>query len=394
MENNWENNLSKACESYSEAAPEGLWSAVSGTLARQRRRRVAAAWSAGAFASAAVLLALLLLPDRSATLHQSQCRSLPLVAEVSVDCPVPPARALRTAVREMNPSTAEEISPEILDEASSAPESEAPQKTREDRRAPVQVCPEQIDDPFAGDLPSVKMRSDRRLALNMSLSNSPSLSLLSEGYSAMYGSGVNSLLSSQSTASAAVTNLFSGVLLDNNFCKVGTEVRHYQPVRLGLSLAYEFASRFSLVSGLAYTCLVSDMTSGTSDSYYDTRQTLHYVGVPLSLSWSMPLADKFDLYLSAGGMVEKCIAGRSLTSFVQDGRVTGGESDRMSVRPLQWSAKASAGLLWRFSAHLGLYVEPGVVRYFDNGSYVESLYSDRPLNFDLTLGLRFDLGNK
>ena len=394
MENNWENNLSKACESYSEAAPEGLWSAVSGTLARQRRRRVAAAWSAGAFASAAVLLAVLLLPDRPATLHLSPYRSMPLVAEASVDCPVPTARALRPAFREMKPSPAGEASPEIREEAASAPESEAPQETGEERRESVQVCPEQIDDPFAEEVPSVKKRSDRRLALNLSLSGSPSSSLSGAGYRAMYGSGVSSLLASQAAANAAVANSFSNVLLDNNFREVGTDVRHYQPVRFGLSLAYEFAPRLSLVSGLAYTCLVSDMSSGTSASYYDTRQTLHYVGVPLSLSWSVPLADRLELYLSAGGMVEKCIGGRSLTSFVQDGRVTGEESDRVSVRPLQWSAKASAGLLWRFSAHLGLFAEPGVVRYFDNGSYVESLYSDRPLNFDLTLGLRFDLGNK
>lgn len=394
MENNWENKLSKACENYSEAAPEGLWSAVSGTLARQRRRRAAAAWSAGAFASAAALLAVLLLPGRSVTLQDSPHRSLLLVAEASVDCPVPPARALRPAIREMKPSPAGEVSLESREETASAPESEASQKTREERREPVQVCPEQIDDPFTEDVSSVKKRSGRRFALNLSLSNSPASSMSGDGYSAMYGSGVGSLLACQGTDNAEFANSLSDVLLDNNFREVGTDVRHYQPVRFGLSLAYGFAPRFSLVSGLAYTCLVSDMSSGTSASYYDTRQTLHYVGVPFSLNWSVPLSGSLDLYLSAGGMVEKCVGGRSLTSFVRDGRVAGEESDRMSVRPVQWSAKASAGLLWRFSGHLGLFVEPGVVRYFDNGSYVESLYSDRPLNFDLTLGLRFDLGNK
>ena len=40
---------------------------------------------------------------------------------------------------------------------------------------------------------------------------------------------------------------------------------------------------------------------------------------------------------------------------------------------------------------VGLYAEPGLNYYFDNGSPVENVFKSRPLNFNLTLGLRLRL---
>ena len=52
---------------------------------------------------------------------------------------------------------------------------------------------------------------------------------------------------------------------------------------------------------------------------------------------------------------------------------------------------AAAGVQYNFSNLLGLYVEPGVSYYFDNGSSVSNIYKDKPFNFNLNLGLRFTI---
>ncbi len=402
MENDWRNKLSEGFENYSEAAPEGLWSAVSGTLSRQRRRRRLLAGACASFACAAAAAALLLLPGRSTSIPQQPMEVRTLVADIPLELPVALAVPLRPASRavpgprvavpeqtlEPSPDTGAETVPETGPVA--LPEGSA--VGREEPAPDILSTEEFGEDPFAREpVPEVK-RPGRGLALNLSFSGQGTSSSSAEGYSAMYGSGVSAALTSFSaSAGLAAAGPLPGVLLENNFREVGTDTRHYQPVRFALSLAWEFAPSLSLVSGLGYSCLISDMSSGTRDSRYDIRQGLHYVGVPLSLNWSLRLAPRLDFYLSAGGMVEKCVYGQSVTSYIIDSRRQGQESSRIAVKPLQWSAKASAGLVWRFNSMVGAFIEPGLVRYFDNGSPVETLYSEKPLNFDLTLGLRFSL---
>jgi len=42
-----------------------------------------------------------------------------------------------------------------------------------------------------------------------------------------------------------------------------------------------------------------------------------------------------------------------------------------------------------FTKHLGLYAEPGIAYYFDDGSQIETIRKEHPFNFNLQFGLRF-----
>ena len=64
------------------------------------------------------------------------------------------------------------------------------------------------------------------------------------------------------------------------------------------------------------------------------------------------------------------------------------DQDLRDRRP-QWSVNASAGLQYKINDILGVYLEPGVGYYFDNGSNVSTIYKEKPLNFNFTVGLRF-----
>lgn len=224
--------------------------------------------------------------------------------------------------------------------------------------------------------------------MKLTASNLGASASVDKGYGGMFGSGVASLVS----APFVPNDAYSAVLLKNNFREISTSKRHYQPIRVGLAAAWDFSGRFSLESGLTYSYLVSDLSSGTASDRYDIRQTLHYVGVPLDLNFSIWKASGFDLYLSAGVLAEKCVGGNTATSYFLDSKLSEKISEGISEKPWQWSAGASVGVRYDFNKYIGLYAEPGLSYYFDDGSFIESVYSDRPLNFTLSLGLRFSFG--
>ena len=67
------------------------------------------------------------------------------------------------------------------------------------------------------------------------------------------------------------------------------------------------------------------------------------------------------------------------------------ETDDIKVKPLQWSVNASAGVQFRLTKFMGVYAEPGIAYYFDDGSEIKTIYKEKPVNFNLNLGVRFEL---
>ncbi|WP_289645719.1 outer membrane beta-barrel protein, partial [uncultured Muribaculum sp.] len=188
-------------------------------------------------------------------------------------------------------------------------------------------------------------------------------------------------------------NPMLGILLFNQGQDVANEVKHRLPVRTGLSFAYRINDRLSIESGLLYTLLTSDLKYGSESHYIAGQQKLHYIGVPVNARYRVLSWRSFDLYASAGVLAEKCVSGKIERDFILDNHATQSEKEDVKVKPLQWSVNASAGLQFNITRALGIYAEPGVSCYIDNGSPVETIYSERPLNFNLNVGLRFTLGD-
>ena len=210
---------------------------------------------------------------------------------------------------------------------------------------------------------------------------------VSNGYAALSNSDIVRQISEFS----AMGKEYSQVLLSNNNSEVSTLTKHFQPIRFSVTAAYRFNRVISIESGLSYTCLVSNLSSGSDKGKYTTRQQLHYIGIPLNLRLEMWSIKNFSLYFSAGGMMEKCVAGKSVTKYAVEGQKSSSASSSLSERQLQWSVNGAFGVQYRFNELVGLYVEPGVSYYFNNGSAIENIYKERPLNFNIALGLRFSL---
>ena len=154
--------------------------------------------------------------------------------------------------------------------------------------------------------------------------------------------------------------------------------KHHLPLRLGLSLQYQLNPRLALLSGISYTRLSSEFSLPLYQNM-GYSQRLHYVGIPLGVTWQLWKASHFCFYLSGGTMVEKCV------SVDVDGGYTG-------KKPWQWSVNAAAGAEYAFTSLLGAYLEPSLGYYFSDGTQLEHYYKEHPLAPSIEFGLRMHLG--
>ena len=184
-----------------------------------------------------------------------------------------------------------------------------------------------------------------------------------------------------------------GILTYNQGLEVTDDVKHHLPIKAGVSLAFRLNERIVIESGVVYTNLTSDIYQGSESHYLKGRQSLHYVGIPLNLKVNIVSWKGFDIYASAGPMIEKCVAGSYSQSYILNGNSTGKSSADVEDHPFQWSVNLSAGLQFNINSLLGIYAEPGAAYYFDDGSSLKTIYKEKPLNFNLNLGVRLSFGN-
>ena len=172
------------------------------------------------------------------------------------------------------------------------------------------------------------------------------------------------------------------------------EAHHAAPLRVGVTAAWELAPHLNLVSGLNWTYLNSEFEETASPIRTVVGQDLGYLGVPLRLETAFNVWKGLWLSAGAGGMVEKGLLSSSWTNTWIDGQVAETiKNPKPDTGGLLWSVGATAGAEYRFSSSFGLYFTPGIEYHFDNGSEVRSAYTEKPLHWNVNLGVRFHFGN-
>ena len=146
------------------------------------------------------------------------------------------------------------------------------------------------------------------------------------------------------------------------------EAKHNIPVRIGMDVQYRLNDRLSLLSGINYTYLHSQFSVPLYDITMND-QNLHYLGIPLGVVCQLWSADHLRLYLSGGGMVEKCL----------------------NAKPWQWSVNVAAGAEYAITPLVGCYVEPSLGYYFDDGTAYEHYYKEHPTAPAIEIGLRLHI---
>lgn len=162
-------------------------------------------------------------------------------------------------------------------------------------------------------------------------------------------------------------------------CKETT--KHDMPVSFGATVSYALNDRLALTSGLVYTLATSSFEHGMSSSASKDEQTLHYVGIPLTASYTIWSNSWLKTYVNAGGQADFNV----LAKVETEGHTTDIDKDRV-----QLSVGAAAGVQLNVIKQVGVYVEPGMRYYFDNGSNVQTVFKEHPCNFSLQMGLRWN----
>ncbi len=177
----------------------------------------------------------------------------------------------------------------------------------------------------------------------------------------------------------------------NRDVETKTEYEHHLPIRIGLSVAYALTDRLSISSGLTYTRLSSDIKDASRESKYIGEQRLHYVGIPVNASYKVASSRWISLYGTAGVLAEKCVSGTTDEGYVENNTMKYTNTHDISSKPLQMSVNAGVGIQFDFIDNVGIYAEPGLSYYFDDGSALQTIYKEKPLNFNLNVGVRFKL---
>ena len=149
------------------------------------------------------------------------------------------------------------------------------------------------------------------------------------------------------------------------------EAKHRLPMSLGLSVYYQLNPRLAFQTGVNYTYLYSEFSTPLYPNIY-REQKLHYLGVPVGLSWQIWKTSGFSFYLSGSVMLQKCL----------------------NEKPWQWSFNASAGAEYAITPLLGLYLEPSLGYYFHDGTSFEHYYKEHPLAPSIEFGLRLHISGK
>lgn len=162
------------------------------------------------------------------------------------------------------------------------------------------------------------------------------------------------------------------------------------PLSAGIGVKIGLNDRWSIGIGADYTYLsrrfygkytqVGEGGQITNTTSSDIRNTQSYIGIPVNAFCNILGNEHLNFYAYAGGSVEKCISDRYdvlNTTYTHKEKVKG----------VQLSANVGIGVEFMLGKHLGLYIDPSLRYYFDNGQ-PESIRTAQPLMLGFEMGFR------
>ena len=421
MDKDWKDSLRERFSDYSVPEPEGLWEGIERGIAGKKRRKAFPVWwvSGGLAAAAAVALAVLLPISKELPVNEP----VPVLADAGANPtvtaaeenpePVPdalPERRGTDVVRIVRPAgsrhslLAEKVSDTFVIESEDVPETVS-------ETVPETVFETIDNEPETALSESVAVSEDRKEAIPGTVETHVPEAVFEEGTRSAFSIGV---FREGGQGAGEASNGYGLVNTGDYLTRVTSdggsesgglvrmlsanrastyEARHRAPVRLGISVNWSFLPWLSVTSGVNWTALSSELEESTVGIRTVTQQDLGYLGIPLRLEAAWHPWKALRLYAGAGPMVETCLLANSSTdSFIGD-HWEGKTGSKPDTGGLLWSVGASAGAEYQFSPRVGVYFAPGLEYHFDNGSAVRSAYTEKPLHWNVNLGVRFHFGN-
>ena len=171
-----------------------------------------------------------------------------------------------------------------------------------------------------------------------------------------------------------------------------TNWQHDLPLSFALTVQTDLTSHWALETGVEYSYLHS---REKMEEYQEHRtsslalpehaliymdeldQRVHFVGIPLRMTYRAWSPGRWDIYVGAGIKGEKCVKAQLGTVEYKEPH-------------LQWSAEAFGGIQFRFLPRTHLYLQSALSWYFTKTDLI-TYRTENPLGLSLHAGLRFDL---
>ena len=405
MNDDWLKHIHDTMSDFETDEPENLWEAIESGLPTSTRARKSFFRPWMRYAAAAVLCALVALPvylainsgsdynatplrfaryypEKSALLAMPEIKFIAKASDAPKNTYTPTATEKPTAYTETQ-ELRNDSTPAVVNEKEETIEPEPSVRQESRNRNIDRSHPDNYNNFYKNTAHRKRKSTQGRLSISLAASS---------GAGTLFAQNSGSPqqpLHSSSNGIAWYDSPTLGMLVSTKGGKSETEYKHKQPVKTGLSFMYAINDRLSIGSGLTYSYPASDIKVTIGTSSLKGSQKLHYIGVPVNVRYRIASLSRFDFYATGGGAVEKCISARRETREFSDGTKNNQNIEGKLPRPYQFSVTAAAGVQYNVSSLFGIYAEPGMSYYFDDGSKLKTFYKDKPFNFSFDFGLRF-----
>lgn len=373
MKENWTNDIKQKLEGHKMAPPAGLWEDISSEMGFPKKS-ASKRWY---WLAAAVVLALVgffgiyqFHQDESIpqVAQHTSTESAPRVATVTTN-PSTPEMVCKEISKKTSQVTSREVVQAEPQEGAQLESQEEKQQTIEEdniqvtKEEPQQTSTTTPHQSFSENHRHIAYHQDKQLSASSSASDW-SIGLNASG--GLLASAENSRTERLYYPNNPINENSNSSF--NSYTETNYVSKHHLPVRFGLSLHYQLSPTLSLLSGINYTYLYSEFSIPLYQNL-NYEQKLHYLGIPIGLSWQLLRSNGFSLYVSASTMLEKCL----------------------NEKPWQWSVNAAAGAEYAIIPQLGLYFEPSLGYFFDDGTSFKHYYKEHPFAPSIEFGIRLHL---
>ncbi|ADQ18114.1 hypothetical protein Lbys_2449 [Leadbetterella byssophila DSM 17132] len=362
MNEEWLREVRDALQDHQAPPPEGLWEEIDAKLFPKKKRRVFPLifrWAATAVLVAGIINTF--FPERPSPLRSEAKHEL---------MPRPEAITSEDEIL-MRPVAQEKIRLEKLEYR-------------------------KVNTPVKLDLPAVAMREvipfmKDSVLKDESISNERKSRIKLSLFSSQSGSDYSQTIGGFARVSplSAMKPEMDQVIEGNREQEVNTDIHHDMPLTLGMQVMVPLAKRWQLTSGISYTRMGTYYHSGSAGNAVSVRQEVHYVGLPLEVQYRFFPEQKVQLYASTGLILEKAVLGRERIRYVVENQLLSEHTERISERPLRFSATAALGVEAKIWPGVDLYLEPQLRYQIKSTSCISTVYDARPVQAGLRVGLRY-----
>ncbi|MDR0733101.1 MAG: PorT family protein [Dysgonamonadaceae bacterium] len=372
--------LKKRMADYSMPLENDVWQRIENSLNKPSHKIRLLSLIAGTAAASALCASLLFFPINDKKAGNEETANQPPKHENFVNRPVSTASAKpeRVFITRKTKGEYAEAAPyaetAVTQEAAAA--EVAPPKTQHSPPATVRKI-----NPFDEQLPAAK-KSGKRMSIGLFVGAGGSLAKRTTtgshpAFNDEAGDFPNAFYS------AAPKSKTEERLLMEEF----PNATHLLPLSFGLTVKTALNRTFSLETGLVYTLWNSRFEN--PEMRKKALLQLHYIGIPVKLQALIWDAGKtgFEMYLSAGGMVEKGVYSHYKQVDHYDNGLSRTIISNEKIDGLQHSVSFAAGIDYKISRYYSIYFEPEISYYFDNDQPI-GWRNKHPVVVGVNMGVR------